>query len=376
GESFTLTATVLPENATNKAVSWKSSNTAVATVKEGVVTGGTATGTATITVTSEDGNKTASCIVTVEAINIPVTGITLNQTQQTMKPGESITLLPTIAPANASDKRVSWSTSDAQIATVDADGRVSAVAVGEATISATTVDGGKSAQCLITVQADPEEPDEEKIEIIPSPVGDGNSGQLIFALKIPDNVPFSGTFKLTLPEGMKLNIEACELSDDLESILKMKIATLINNSWRFTLSKKTLRSETAKQYKAILAIAYDINSELANGNYSAAISQVDLDFDDGSDIQVDLIEIPLVVDREETSIASATSPDVTLWIDNSHLFIESDRRERITVYSTSGKVIRIAEKREERLLITLPTSGWDIYLVKGGSGWSKMIRRR
>ena len=152
GEIATLAATIAPTNATNKNVSWASSNEAIATVKDGVVTTAAA-GEATITVTTEDGHKTAECVVTVseaEPVVVPVIGVTLDKTEAALKIGETATLASTIAPANATNKNVSWSSSDEAIATVK-DGMVTAAAAGEATITVTTEDGNKTAECVVTV---------------------------------------------------------------------------------------------------------------------------------------------------------------------------------------------------------------------------------
>ena len=122
GGSETLTATVAPSNATNTGVSWSSSNTGVATVNGGQVTAVKA-GTATITVTTADGNKTATCSVTVEAKKVAVTGVKIDPETLELIEGETGTLKATVEPADATDKKVNWTTSSAEVATV-ADGVV------------------------------------------------------------------------------------------------------------------------------------------------------------------------------------------------------------------------------------------------------------
>ena len=152
GASETLTATVAPADATNKKVTWTSSDAAVASVDANGKVTGVKAGEATITVTTEDGGKTATCKVTVKTATIAVTGVTLNKTALTLNIGASETLTATVAPADATNKKVTWTSSDAAVASVDANGKVTGVKAGEATITVTTEDGGKTATCKVTVK--------------------------------------------------------------------------------------------------------------------------------------------------------------------------------------------------------------------------------
>lgn len=151
GTTKTLTATISPANATNKAVKWKTSNKDIATVNaKGVVTGKKA-GTVTITVTTTDGsNLSASCKVRVV---LPATGVKINQTSATVLAGKTVTLKATVSPANAGNKKVTWKSSNKKVATVDANGVVTGVSKGTCTITATTADGTKkTATCKIQVE--------------------------------------------------------------------------------------------------------------------------------------------------------------------------------------------------------------------------------
>ena len=146
-ETYQLTATVLPADATNQNVAWESSNNEVATVVNGLVTA-IAAGEATITVTTEDGSFTATCTVTVI---VSATSVTLNESSITLDEKETYQLTATILPANATDKNVTWKSSNNEVATV-VNGLVTAVAAGSATITVTTVDGGFTASCEVTVR--------------------------------------------------------------------------------------------------------------------------------------------------------------------------------------------------------------------------------
>ena len=150
GKTATLTATVEPSNATDKSVTWSSSDTSVATVSGGTVTGVKA-GTSTITATA--GGKSASCVVTVSNSTVTVTGITLDKSSENLMVGKKLTLTAKVAPDNASNKSVTWKSSDTSIATVD-NGVVKGIKAGTATITATTADQGKTVTCKITVKAD------------------------------------------------------------------------------------------------------------------------------------------------------------------------------------------------------------------------------
>ncbi len=152
GETITLTATITPENATDKTVAWTSSDESVATVSAAGEVTALKAGSATITAASANG-KTASCIVTVKAKIIDATAITLSATAAELKVGETISLTATVAPENTTDKTVVWISSDENIAIVDVNGKVTALALGVAEITATC--GNVSAICRVTVVPTP-----------------------------------------------------------------------------------------------------------------------------------------------------------------------------------------------------------------------------
>lgn len=160
GGTSILTATVAPETATNKDVTWTTSNAEVATVAGGTVTA-VAPGEATIT--AKAGDQTATCTVTVKAKNddadnqgdnsnkpVAVTSVTLDKTTVELEVGGTSKLAATVAPENATNKDVTWTTSDAAVATV-VDGTVTALKEGTVTITATA--DGKTATCTVTIKA-------------------------------------------------------------------------------------------------------------------------------------------------------------------------------------------------------------------------------
>ncbi|MDE6317604.1 MAG: Ig-like domain-containing protein [Muribaculaceae bacterium] len=145
GQSDKLTATVLPENTTDKAVTWKSSDEAIAKVSEDGTVTAVSVGVATITATC--GEVSATCKVTVNPV--VASGVTLNVPDMTLLVGQTDKLTATVLPENTTDQTITWKSSDESIATVSADGTVIAISVGVATITATC--GEVSATCKITV---------------------------------------------------------------------------------------------------------------------------------------------------------------------------------------------------------------------------------
>ena len=149
GESYTLTATVTPADATERTVTWKSGNPDVATVSdEGKIE---AVHTGTCIITASAGGKVSECMITVTSETIAVEQITLSATSLSLKLGDSRTLTATVTPSDATDSQVTWSSSDPSVATVSDQGEVTAVRAGNCTITATA--GGKSAACTVTVSA-------------------------------------------------------------------------------------------------------------------------------------------------------------------------------------------------------------------------------
>ena len=153
GDRYTLVATVLPSDADDKSVSWSSSDESVATVtSKGKITAKGA-GQAIITVTTTDGGLTASCTVNVTQKIVSVNGVSLNYSELELSVGDSEDLIAQVLPTNATNKEVIWSTTDDEVASVDENGKVTALKVGETIITVTTVDGGYKDFCIIKVTA-------------------------------------------------------------------------------------------------------------------------------------------------------------------------------------------------------------------------------
>ncbi len=160
GEEYTFTTTITPIDATDKSITWSSSDEKVAKVEFGKVTA-LKEGTATITAKTVDGNYTDTCTVTVtkkagEEKDIKVTAVKLSESTLSLKKGEKSKITATITPTDATDKTITWSSSDEKVATVK-DGEITALKEGTATITVKTKDGEYTDTCKVTVtkKADP-----------------------------------------------------------------------------------------------------------------------------------------------------------------------------------------------------------------------------
>ena len=154
GSSQQLAATIAPENASNKNITWTSDNTAVATVSSTGMVTVVSIGTANIIVTTGDGGKTATTVITTIG-QIFVSSITVSPTTATIAMGNQQQLTATILPANASNKNMTWTSSNTNVATVSSLGMVTSVAPGTCNITVTTQDGNKNAISVITVNPYP-----------------------------------------------------------------------------------------------------------------------------------------------------------------------------------------------------------------------------
>lgn len=154
GETHQLTATVLPQNASNAEVTWYSDKESVATVSQSGLVTGVGPGETTVHAVTTDGGKMASCLV---KVGTPVKGITLSVSSKTLYVGDpSLDISATLTPANATDKSLEWSSSDPEVASIAPGAALRAVIKplkpGKTTITATTKDGGFTASCEVTVK--------------------------------------------------------------------------------------------------------------------------------------------------------------------------------------------------------------------------------
>ena len=160
GENKTLTAAIIPSNATNKNVTWATSDKSIATVDGNGEVYAVSAGEAMITVTTIDGGYTATALIIVgeeEASSDRVTGLVIEPETMNLSEGDISNLTAVVYPVTAKNRNVTWKSSNESVVIVDASGKIYAVSGGTAIVYATTEDGGFVASALIKVTTDASE---------------------------------------------------------------------------------------------------------------------------------------------------------------------------------------------------------------------------
>ena len=369
GEQTTLIATITPDNATNKSVTWKSDNTEAATVENGVVTA-VGEGKANITVTTVDGNKTATCEITVlpeepepEVINVE--NVTLNSQNEELKIGDTVTLVATITPSNATNKNVTWSSDNTNVATVN-NGVVRAVGEGSANITVTTVDGNKTATCMITVlpeeepEPEPEptpEPDPEPEVINVESVALNSQNE---ELKIGETItlvatvmPSNATNKNVVWSSDNTNVATVNngvVTAVGEGSANITVTTVDGN--KTAVCKITVVDE---QEDVISTISYDI-TDSTNKNVTATITfnrnDVTITNNDGSNQYVFETNGEFTFEYVDSEGNTGTNTARVNWIDKEAPVLEIEY-ENIN----DGKEVKVTIKSNEELL---EVDGWEL----------------
>lgn len=227
GDKKILNTVFTPTNATNKAVAWTSSDPSIATVNAttGEITGVSA-GTATITATTQQGSFVSTSVITVNPATA-VSKVTINKSTLRLKKGSNEKLIATVSPQNATNQKVTWSSSDYTVASVDpATGVVLGIKQGTATITATTDDGQYKATCSVIVDGGSSTSDQYTVSFASglSFSAKGSSSKLV-SVSINGRTLRSSEYRISSNGGYTY----VTLSDEYASDLKAGTHTLTMN---------------------------------------------------------------------------------------------------------------------------------------------------
>jgi|GEM_PF-4500521 len=263
GGTAILSATVLPNEATNRNVTWSSNNESVATVNQsGMVTAIATSGNATITVKTIDGAYTKTCAITVIQGTISVTGVDISQSTAVLTSGSSVQLSAIVSPNTATNKGVSWSSSNETVAIVDSTGKVTAVSTKTtnttARITVKTSDGGYSKYCDVTVQPVP-------ISISLSRTGTGNHTP--GSIQIYANISGTTTNKTVNWSSSDADVATVSVSSSDSGV---PITVLIKDAGYVTITAKSSASSSVTATYRIMVTVPNLSEKRGNtmGNTS------------------------------------------------------------------------------------------------------------
>ena len=313
GNSETIIANINPTNATNKEVTWTSSNPSVASVDSNGKITAKKIGTTIITV-SINGYSSTSTINVVDKIELK--GISLNKSSLNIKENSSATLNITYNPSNATNKKITWKSSNNSIATVDQNGKVTAIKAGSATITAVSNDGGFASTCKVTVEALSKkvtsiELDKKELSII-----DGEEANLKVTINPSyaenKNVTWESSDKTiaTVKDGVitakkvgTAEIKAISEDGNKEAICKVTVTSPPIKSIKFEKEKqivyigKTTKLET---------IADPINSSIENPIWTSSDEEIAI-VKDGIINPLKVGQTTITISNEDNSISASTT---------------------------------------------------------------------
>ena len=269
GDNYTFSPIFSMTGATTT-LTWSSSNTAVATVNSDGEINTVGIGTTTITCTASNGVY-AQCVVTVNPVQ--VSSITLNETETEMMVGEKLQLTATISPDNATDKRVTWNSTNEAVAVVSENGLVTALGSGSCMVKATANDGsGKSASCLVTVEKN------NKLTVTDMTQCSGGRGVLNVLLSDEETI-MGFQFDLQLPEGVTVAENGSNLMAQLtgnavntHSISSSKIS---DGLYRFVVTPQGSRAISNANGDG-MTITIDVADDMATGTYTMTIKDIEM----------------------------------------------------------------------------------------------------
>jgi len=368
GDTEQLSASVTPSNATNQNLIWSSSNESVVTVDANGLITAVGEGTATITVTTEDGGFSASCTVNVyppAPPKIDVTGVSLDTTSITLWAGENYQLNATVTPSDADNQTVYWVSNSLSVADVSNTGLVTAVGKGTATIIVYTDDGDYKASCTVKVlQQEVVVPDSTQTE-------PGGKGKIVLSLTTPTDALFSGSFLLTLPTGVQLDLDSTYLIGNLASLLTLNIVQKTDSSWTFTITPQALRSSNELVYSRIVRIGYIVTKTVTKGTYKAIISNLLFEFDNGAIVSKNELPVKLIV--TSTTGMPELNAETSAYLYNERLYVKSPVAETIQVYSANGLLLYNFQKQVGAADYIVSQAPGSVLVVKGSSGWVKKV---
>lgn len=383
GDSAKLVAQVFPKNATVDTIQWTSQDPSiVAITKIGTDSiceiKGLAKGTAKIYAISFDNSeKKDSCLVTVDSVHVTSVNILISDTLR-LEVDSLSKVYAAVLPDNATCDSLDWSVSDPTVIEIISSGRdtvceIKALSVGSAELYAVSVDGSIKDTCQIKTFI--------KEVLIEVDTTANNNGRIIFSLLLPDDVSFTGSFKMELPSGFYV------LEDSVNMLAPYNAADTIiavkepnGNVWNFTVIPKpvttnAVRLRAGTALKPIASIAYTVADSLNDKTdvYSVLFKDIQFELSDQTEIEETLITVPIKVYVNPTSNDVFDTPSAEkVYLKDNQLYVHSPKAETIYIYSLNGSLLAVKEKSEGSFVLGVNVQE-KVLIVSGSSGWSQKV---
>ena len=370
GDSVALKVNVTPNNTTDKGANWKSLTPTIATVSDtGLVIAKSVGKVSIVAISKSVSTLTDTCIVYVTESQIPVKSVTLDNDSVNLIKDDTFQLIAEVSPANASNKKVNWTSKAPAIASVSSNGLVTAKETGKTLIYAITDDGGFKDSCIVVVR--------ERVIFTNPEDATSRSGKFPISLNVPDDEILTGSFIVKFPIGFELDKTNTKLAGTFETASYLSIKDGESNSWVIEIKDKAdlknmLRATTSKM--KVLDIAYTINQSVINGTYNINITDAIFKFSDNSEIKEEKMTVKLKVNIDPNSNDLIESEKVYAYSTNNRLYVQSEEAETISVYSFNGTLLYSKEKPVGEIILDVNIQE-PIVIVKGSSGWSQKVTK-
>jgi hypothetical protein len=240
---------------------------------------------------------------------------------------------------------------------------------GAARTATVTVSGGGVTRTVSVAQDEAEE--EQSVVVDPTPPTDGEQGYLILRLGIPTDDPFSGTFLVILPSGMSLDVINTVLLGSLSDRYDLNIAQAAANTWSVEIRQKSSpRTLSATEYQDIVKLVYIVDETMTEGSYEIIISDLEVKIGDETVIQEDEIKVEVSVSHTGNAVIEASTE---VWYYGGLLSVRTAASEAVAVYSLSGVAVFLSEKDAGLATFRPNDLSAGVYIVRGGSGWTRKI---
>lgn len=309
-----------------------------------------------------------SCLIEVTAAKIPVEGVSLDNDSINLIESDAFQLIATVKPANASDKKVSWTSKEPTIAAISSNGLVTAKGIGKTKVYVTTDDGKFKDSCIVVVR--------ERVIFANPEDATSRNGKFPISLNVPDEEAITGSFIIKFPVGITLDEKNTKLAGAFETVSSLSIKAEANNSWKIEIKdiadkRSMLRASSNKK---VLDIAYTIGQSIGNGTHNIGITDAIFKFSDGTEIKEKQMNIKLKVAIDPNSNDVIDMRKAYVYTANNRLYVQSAQAETIYVYSFNGTLLYSKAKDAGEVMLDFNIQE-PIVIVKGSSGWTQKVKK-